>query len=172
MYVRNYSYKYPQDGERMKSMVDIEVVINEKYIDPKVTIETKSNTRQVENIIYAIENASENDYPQIVVNDLDKMMFISQRDIIRIYSEGRRIFLQTKDTTYTVKRTLVSLLDDLNPDRFVRISQSEIINLYKVKCFDIGISGTIGIEFECGIKSWASRSRMKQVRSMLKLAAG
>ena len=158
----------PKDGTPMKSMVEIEVVINEKYIDPKVTIQTKANTTQVENIIYAIENASENDFPHIVANDNDKMAFISQRDIVRIYTEGRRIFLQTEDATYTIKRTLAGLEEDLNPDRFLRISQSEIINLYKVKRFDIGVSGTIGIEFDCGIKSWASRSRMKQVREMLK----
>ncbi|MBR4719538.1 MAG: LytTR family transcriptional regulator [Lachnospiraceae bacterium] len=152
----------------MKSMVEIEVVINEKYIDPKVTIKTKANTRQVENIIYAIENASDNDFPQIVANDNDKLVFISQRDIVRIYTEGRRILLQTADEVYTVKRTLTGLEEDLNPGRFLRISQSEIINLYKVKCFDISVSGTIGVEFDCGIKSWASRSRMKQVREMLK----
>ena len=152
----------------MKSMVEIEVVINEKYIDPKVTIKTKANTRQVENIIYAIENASDNDFPQIVANDNDKLVFISQRDIVRIYTEGRRILLQTADEIYTVKRTLAGLEEDLNPDRFLRISQSEIINLYKVKCFDISVSGTIGVEFDCGVKSWASRSRMKQVREMLK----
>ena len=152
----------------MKSMVEIEVVLNEKYIDPKVTIKTKANTRQVENIIYAIENASDNDFPQIVANDNDKLVFISQRDIVRIYTEGRRILLQTADEIYTVKRTLAGLEEDLNPDRFLRISQSEIINLYKVKCFDISVSGTIGVEFDCGIKSWASRSRMKQVRGMLK----
>ena len=75
----------------MKSMVDIEVVINEKYIDPRVTIQTRANTRQVENIIYAIENVSENDFPQIVVNDSDKMVFISQRDIVRVYAENRRV---------------------------------------------------------------------------------
>ena len=152
----------------MKSMVEIEVIINEKYIEPKVTIKTKANTAQVENIIYAIENASENDFPHIVANDYDKMVFISQRDIVRIYTEGRRILLQTDDRTYTVKRTLQGLEEDLNPHRFLRISQSEIINLYKVKCFEIGASGTIGVEFDCGVKSWASRSRIKQVREMLK----
>lgn len=152
----------------MKSMVEIEVVIDEKCIDPKVTIKTKANTEQVENIIYAIENASKNDFPPIVVNDYDRMVFISQRDIVRIYTEGRRIFLQTEDNTYTVKRTLAGLEEDLNPSRFLRISQSEIINLYKVKCFDIGVSGTIGVEFDCGVKSWASRSRMKQVRDILR----
>ena len=152
----------------MKSMVDIEVVINEKYIDPKVTIRTRSNTRQVENIIYAIENASENEFPQIVAGDNDKLVFISQRDIVRIYAENRRVYLQTADTAYTVKRTLSGLEEDLNPGRFLRTSQSEIINLYKVKSFDVSFSGTIGVEFDCGIKSWISRSRIKRVRAMLK----
>ncbi len=152
----------------MKSMVDIEVVINEKYIDPKVTIRTRANTRQVENIIYAIENASENDFPQIVANDEDKLVFISQRDIVRIYAENRRIYLQTAEALYTVKRTLAGLEEDLNPDRFLRTSQSEIINLFKVRCFDVSLAGTIGVEFDCGITSWVSRSRIKRVRTMLK----
>ncbi len=152
----------------MKSMVEIEVVIDEKYIDPQVTIKTRANTAQVENIIYAIENASENDFPHIVASDYDKVVFISQRDIVRIYIEGRRVILQTEEQSYTVKRTLAGLEEDLNPHRFLRISQSEIINLYKVKCFDISASGTIGVEFDCGVKSWASRSRMKQVRDMLR----
>jgi DNA-binding LytR/AlgR family response regulator len=157
-----------RDGDSMKSMVDIEVVINENYIDPKVTIKTRANTAQVENIIYAIENASDNDFPQIVAITGDKMLFISQRDIVRVYTEGRRVLLQTADASYTVKRSLAAMEEDLNPHRFLRISQSEIINIYKVKSFDINVSGTIGVEFDCGIKSWCSRSRMKQVREMLK----
>ena len=55
----------------------------------------------------------------------------------------------------------------LNSKRFIRISQSEIINLYKVKHFDINIAGTIGIEFDDGTKSWASRSRVKAIKDML-----
>jgi DNA-binding LytR/AlgR family response regulator len=158
----------PGDGGFMKSMVEIEVVINEKYIDPKVTIKTRANTQQVENIIYAIENASDNDFPQIVANEYDKMVFISQRDIVRVYIEGRRLYLQTAEGLYTVKHSLAGMEETLNPGRFLRISQSEIINLYKVKSFDINASGTIGVEFDCGIKSWVSRSRMKHVRDMLK----
>ena len=41
----------------MKNMVEIEVVLDERYVEPKVTIKTKSNSQQVENIINAIENA-------------------------------------------------------------------------------------------------------------------
>ncbi len=152
----------------MKDMVEIEVVLDERYVDPLVTIRTRSNTQQVENIICAIEDASHSDFPQIAAVKDEAVVFVSQRDIVRVHTEGRKIVIQTEDEVYTVKRTLAGLEDVLNPTRFLRISQSEIINIYKVKCFDLNLSGTIGIEFDCGIKSWASRSRVKQIKALLK----
>ena len=152
----------------MKDMVEIEVVLDERYIDPFVTIRTRSNTQEVENIICAIEDASHSDFPQIAATKDEAVVFVSQRDIVRVHTEGRRIVIQTEDEVYTVKRTLAGLEDVLNPARFVRISQSEIINLYKVKSFDFNLAGTIGVEFDCGIKSWVSRSRVKQIKALLK----
>ena len=152
----------------MKDMVEIEVVLDERYVDPFVTIKTRSNTQQVENIICAIEDASQSDFPQIAAEKDDAVVFVSQRDIVRVHTEGRKIVIQTEDEIYTVKRTLAGLEDVLNPARFLRISQSEIINLYKVKSFDFNLAGTIGVEFDCGIKSWVSRSRVKQIKALLK----
>ncbi len=152
----------------MKDMVEIEVVLDERYTDPHVTIRTKSNTQQVENIICAIEDASHSDFPQIAAEKGDTVEFVSQRDIVRVHTEGRRIVIQTEDDIFTVKRTLTGLEDVLNPSRFLRISQSEIINLYKVKSFDFNLAGTIGVEFDCGIKSWVSRSRVRQIKNLLK----
>jgi DNA-binding LytR/AlgR family response regulator len=152
----------------MKDMVEIEVVLDEHYADPLVTIRTKSNTQQVENIICAIENASHSDFPQIAAVKDDAVTFVSQRDIVRVHTEGRKTVIQTEENIFTVKRTLAGLEDVLNPTRFLKISQSEIINLYKVKSFDFNLAGTIGVEFDCGIKSWASRSRVKQIKMLLK----
>ncbi len=153
----------------MKSMVDIDVIIDEDYADPKVAIYTKEKTEQVENIIYAIENASENDFPVIPAHlNGERLVILSQRDIVRVYIENRRVLVETDDNVYTVRKTLSGMEEDLNPGRFIRISQSEIINLYKVKCFDINIAGTIGIEFDNGAKTWASRSRVKAIKKMLK----
>lgn len=152
----------------MKDMVEIEVVLDERYADPFVTIRTRSNTQQVENIICAIEDASHSDFPQIAAVKDDAVVFVSQRDIVRVHTEGRKIVIQTENETYTVKRTLAGLEDVLNASRFLRISQSEIINLYKVKSFDFNLAGTIGVEFDCGIKSWVSRSRVKQIKALLK----
>ncbi len=77
----------------MRNMVDIDVVLDEKFQDPNVTIRTKENTKQVENIVYAIENASDNDFPVIVGYTEKGPAFISQRDIFRIHTVGRRILL-------------------------------------------------------------------------------
>ncbi len=152
----------------MKKMVDIEVVLDAKYPDPLISIRTKERTSQVENIIMAIESASETDFPMIPTNMEDKIELISQRDIVRIFTEGRKIMIRTDDQTYSTNKTLSNIEDMLNPDRFLRISQSEIINLYKVKRFDIDIAGTIGIEFDNGEKTWASRSRVKAIKEMLR----
>ena len=86
---------------------------------------------------------------------------------MRVRTEGRQIVLDTEDRYFIVKQTLKSLEQELKSDRFIRISQSEIINIYMVKQFDISLSGTIGIEFKNGVKTFASRRYINSVKSFL-----
>ena len=67
-----------------------------------------------------------------------------------------------------MKKSVTALEQILNPERFVRISQSEIINLYKVKSFDLTTRGSVGVEFEDGNKSWVSRNRLHAIREVLR----
>ena len=152
----------------MKSMVDVDVILDERYADPKVTIQTKARTEQVENIIHAIESAAENEFPLIPGIYDGRVELISQRDILRVYTEKRKISIQTDIKTYQSNKTLSAIEDMLNPGRFFRISQSEIINLYKVKSFKFDIAGTIGVELEDGTKTWVARSRVKAIKSIIK----
>ena len=151
----------------MKDMVEIEVILDEHYVDPRVTIRTRANTPQVENIIIAIENVSNSDYPQIAAMKDSSLVFISQRDIVRVYTHGRSVVLQTENDEYILKGSLSGIEDALNRTRFLRISQSEIINIYKVRHFDFNLTGTIGVEFDCGIKTWASRRRIRDIKELL-----
>ena len=156
----------------MNNMVDIEVMIDPEYLDPKVVIYTKEKTKQVENIVYAVENVSDNDFPIVPAYGEEGLEFISQRDIVRVYTEGRKVILETSQASYTIKKSLSGIEEDLNKTRFVRISQSEIINIYKVKKFDINMAGTIGVEFENGSKSWTSRSCVKDIKNVLRSSLG
>lgn len=152
----------------MKNTVDIEVMIDEGCIDPKVRIYAKEKTRQVENIINAIENVTESEFPLIPAMLGENLEFIPQKDIVRAYTDGRKVSIQTDSAGYVYRKNLSVLEEDLNPARFIRISQSEIINIYKVKRFDINVSGKISVEFEDGTKTWASRSCIKAIRELLK----
>lgn len=49
----------------MKDTIEIQVIIDEQFVDPKVKIYTKGETEQVENIIYAIENMTKINYAPI-----------------------------------------------------------------------------------------------------------
>ena len=152
----------------MKNMVDIAVVLDEKYPDPRVTIQTREKTKQVENIIYAIENVSDNDFPVIPAYKDTFLEFLSQRDIIRIYVHNRRVLVETEAGDYVIRKTLSAVEELLNGERFFRISQSEIVNLYKVKGFDLSMAGTIGVEFDNGKRSWVARSRVKLLKERIK----
>ena len=152
----------------MNDTIDIDVILDEKYIKPHVTIHTKTKSSEVETIIHAIENASERNYPFIKAHSDKRYVLVSQRNIIRIRTEGREVIVETEDGAfYFVKDTLKNIETILDSERFVRISQSEIVNLYKVKDFDINFSGTIGIEFDNGLKTWVSRRYVKTVKAVL-----
>ncbi len=151
----------------MRDMVDIEVIKDDSCLNPKITIRAKERTTQVENIIDAIENVSGNDFPAIPALQNDKIILLSQRDIVRVYVHERKLTVETDKESFIVRKTLSAILDSLNPGRFFQISQSEVINLYKVKSFDVNIAGTIGIEFDNGAKSWVARSRVKELKKLI-----
>ncbi|MBQ7677073.1 MAG: LytTR family transcriptional regulator [Lachnospiraceae bacterium] len=150
----------------MTSMVDLEVVLDEECFEPKVKIHTKSRTDLVEKIIGAIEKVTATEFPFVTGHLNGKVELISQRDIVRVRTEGRRLICDTDEDSFVVRRSLTSLEEVLDRDRFCRISQSEIINLYKVKCFDISMAGTIIVEFDNGIQSWVARRYMKTIRDI------
>lgn len=150
----------------MEKKVDIEVVLDEKCTKPKVIIHTNTKSEQVENIISAIENASSESYVSAYIDG--SLELVNPKDIFRFRTEGRNVVLDTDEESFVVKKSLYKIEEEMDSKSFVRISQSEIINIYKVKKFDISISGTIGVEFIDGRKAWVSRRFVKQIKNILK----
>lgn len=57
----------------------------------------------------------------------------------------------------------------MNPAQFVRISNSEIINLKKVKNFDLSFVGTISVEMANGTTTYVSRRYVAKIKKLLGL---
>lgn len=151
----------------MKDIIEIEIILDQAYKEPKVAIYTDRRTRETEQIIYAIENVRMASAPPIL-GEKDKLIVpVLQMDIFRAVVEHRITRLYCLDGEYLVRKKLSELETVFDPVRFVRISQSEIINLRRVKGFDLSIVGTIGVEFDDGSRSWVARRFVRQIRQRL-----
>lgn len=63
----------------------------------------------------------------------DQQFYISVEDIIFIESMGHDILIHTRDDIYNTSERLKNLEVILDPDKFLRISNSVIVNLKQVK---------------------------------------
>ena len=68
---------------------------------------------------------------------------------------------------YTLRLRLYEAEERLKPLRFVRISNSEIINLKKVRSFDLSFTGTICVILADGSKTYVSRRYVSKIKEVL-----
>ena len=152
----------------MKNPVDIEIQIDPECHDPVILIRTDQKTQRVEDIVQAIEACVDSGYPLIAGYRDSGMELLSQRDIIRVYVEARKVRICTGDGVYDSRRTLSWLETMLNADRFVRISRFEIVNIRKIARFDFSTAGTVHIVFDDGSVTWAARRYVRAIQQALR----
>ena len=152
----------------MKNNISIDIIVDEKYKETKVTINTNKKSEEIDSIVEAIKNVE--DYKDLYISAQlkGKLELVSKNDILRIKRIGRQIILETEKQSFILKKTLSQLEQELDNRKFLRISQSEIINICKVKNLDVSVIGTILIEFDNGIKSNVSRRYVKKVKDFFK----
>ena len=154
-------------GHSMKNAVDIEIRIDPDCHDPVILIRTDQKTQEVENIVHAIENCMESRYPLIVGYRDNTMELVSQRDIVRVFVEARKVRICTEKGNYEFRKSLSYLEQLLNPERFIRISRFEIVNIRKIESFDFSMAGTVHIRFSDGTVTWAARRYVRSIQQVL-----
>ena len=143
--------------------MQVEIKIDDNCIEPKVIIVTDKVTDEINDILNALSSKT----PEVITgfyNDLAEIL--SPEDIIRIYAEGGKTFAFANKKEYSLRQRLYELEEQLTKHGFVRISNSEIINLKKVRNFDLSLSGTICVTLSDNTTTYVSRryiSRIKQV---------
>lgn len=142
-----------------------EIVIDENAIEPRVVIHTREITAEVNEIV---RRCAENQQPAYLIGYREERLEILSPDqILRIYADQQKVFAQTGSGTYTLRLRLYEVEEKLPAVRFVRISNSEIVNFEKVKNLDMSITGTICLYFQSGEKSFVSRRYMGKIKSYL-----
>lgn len=144
--------------------MQIEVKIDSGISEPKVIILTDKMTDEVARIVKRLSD----DSPQVIVGFRgDNVVLLEQNDIIRIYTADSKVFAATEKSEYQLRLRLYELENRLEKKQFVRISGSEIINLKKVKSFDLSFTGTICVALSNGTVTYASRRYVSKIKQVL-----
>ncbi|MBR6044833.1 MAG: LytTR family transcriptional regulator DNA-binding domain-containing protein [Ruminococcus sp.] len=131
----------------------------------EVVIRAGRRDAEVEALIDRIKNGFSD-----TVNAADgdgSTVVIRTADIISFSVDGKRTEVITADSRYFLVQSLQSLEKQLDEKTFIRISRYEIINLTKVVRYDFTLAGTLRIELEGGIETWASRRCIPAIRRRL-----
>lgn len=92
---------------------------------------------------------------------------LDQKKIVLASVNGKVVDLITDDGVWHIRQTLQNLEDNLDKQRFVRISRYEIVNVEKILKYDFTVAGTLRIELTGGMETWASRRCIPAIRRRL-----
>jgi len=99
----------------------------------------------------------------------EQMTPLDPTDILCFSTSGKAVFARTRQGEYLVRFRLYELEERLNQRRFVRISNSEIVNLRQVTALDLSLAGSIKMTLADGHACWASRRYVKKIRQAVGL---
>ncbi len=87
--------------------------------------------------------------------------------MIRIYLNSGKVFAVTDKGEYILRLRLYEIENLLLTDQFIRISNSEIINLKKVNNFDLSFTGTICVKLSNVVTTYVSRRYIPKLKKIL-----
>jgi len=155
-----------QNGKKEKenNPMQIEVKIDASCTEPRVLILTDRMTEEVSLLLKRL--AAET--PQVIAGFRDdEVTLLEQADLVRIYAADGKVFAATEQSEFRLRLRLYELEDRLDRKQFVRISNSEIINLKKVKGFDLSYAGTICVSLSGGTVTYVSRRYVAKIKEVL-----
>ncbi len=145
----------------------IEISIERDIEERKVVIHTEKVDEEITDIVEMINSPVADRSNAVTAFDDNGALFLDPKDICRIYSGDKKVFAETAEGTYTLKNRIYELENILDSRVFMRISNSEIINLRQVRRMDTSLTGTICVSLKNGTLTYASRRYVAIIRKQL-----
>lgn len=143
--------------------MQVEIKIDKDCKEAKFIIITDKMTDELDAIVKQLSSSN----PKLITGFRDGGAKILEPDeIYRIYAESGRVFAECKDGNYLLRLRLYEI-EEILSERFVRISNSDIINLKNVKEFNLSIAGTICVKLSNGTVTYVSRRFVGKIKRIL-----
>lgn len=138
--------------------MEVKLHIDRDNIKSSITVNSSSRTPYIENVVTKIKQI----FSEEVLNVKDDSGYTSIPilNIERVYTENNKVFCETKDKKIKIKERMYQMKEKLPCDTFFQVSQSEIINRYFIKKFQLTSTGLYKVILKNGITTYASRRCM------------
>lgn len=136
----------------------------DKNREEEVIVYAHKKTKLVE----SIENiVKENNFELIGYADREAVK-LDLADVYCFTVENNKIYAVCENEKYLLKSRLYQVEENLS-ENFIKINQSCIANVRKIRKFDASFSGTLTVIFKNGYKDFVSRRNVKNVKERLGL---
>ncbi len=129
-------------------------------------------------LIYAKEHCTTADKIKAFVDALEKyeiigycgkeMWVIDPAEVTCFVIEDGKVIAITDRDRWQLRERLYQIEEVLDND-FVKLNQSCIANIKKIKAFDATLSGSLTVKFKNGYRDYVSRRQMKEVKERIGL---
>lgn len=144
--------------------MQIEIKVDPSCKETKIIVVTDQVTDEINRIV---KKLSDEESEMIAGTRNDAIELLEPRQIVRIYASQGKVYAKTNAGEYALRLRLYELEEKLDGKNFVRISNSELINLKKAKKFDLSFSGTICVSLEGGDVTYVSRRYVSKIKKIL-----
>ncbi|MFT4142936.1 MAG: LytTR family DNA-binding domain-containing protein [Mobilitalea sp.] len=142
----------------------IKLILDKKYIEPEIHICNEQKNEETQRLVQLVSQA----VSTTITGYTEKgMVRIPCESIIRIYTENHRIYAATAEAIYRLNQRLFELEEQLNGRQFVRISNSEIVNIRRIERLDTSVTGTILMYLQADNKTFVSRRYVTKIKKVL-----
>jgi len=132
----------------------------------RATERLKADQNNVEDLIKTLKTSEEeNRYSNhLFVQKSEKLFNLEVKDIMHLEASGDYTVLTTNNDQYLSSSGIGKLEEKLNPDQFIRIHRSTIINLNYLKEIEKHFNGGLIVKMQNGKSFPVSRTYAKQIR--------
>ena len=147
--------------------IKITTNISNEFKEPSIIINAPELSDEIQTVLNYISNINTTPH-QIMASKNNEIYFIDLDKIICFFSKYKYNYARTQDGTYKIKYKLYELEKLLKTKDFIRISNSCIINIQQVVCFDTSILGTILVKLNDDTQETVSKRNVSHIMKLLK----
>jgi len=126
------------------------------------------SSREHSELLERIESLLSEEREELFGYRENEAFLLDRKDIYCFYTEGGKVFAECGDGKRLIKERLYRL-EELYSEDFVRINQSCLVNVSRIKRFSSSFGGSLLVELKNGYRDYVSRRQLRTVKERIGL---